>query len=163
MPLYEYHCLGCTLTFESLAALSAARRSGTCPRCGGRSPRVTSAFAIAAGGGRSEKPADRGAAPTSKPERPLCMRYPQVPLLCHMDDPSAKRFVAHVRGQGAQYDDTVAAREELRSKRGEPPPAKPAATAHEHPHGHAGRHSHEHSHGEKKAHAHSHRHARHSH
>ena len=153
MPLYEYHCLGCTLTFESLVPLNAARRSGTCPRCGRRSPRVTSAFAIAGHRGRSEKPLHGAAAPTTKPERPLCMRYPEVPLLCHMDQKSAERFVAHVQGRGAQYDDTVAARVELRKKRGEPPPVRPAAPAHVH--------AHDHSHGGTKSHAHSHHHARH--
>jgi putative FmdB family regulatory protein len=152
MPLYEYHCLGCTLTFESLVSLSGARRSGTCPRCGRRSPRVTSAFAIAGRRGPSEKPPD-GAAPTPKPEPPLCMRYPELPLLCHMDQKSAQRFVAHVRGRGAQFDETVAARAELRKKRGEPP--QPAAPGHVHAHGH--------SHAGTKAHAHSHHHARHSH
>jgi putative FmdB family regulatory protein len=153
MPLYEYHCLGCTLTFESLVPLSAARRSRTCPRCGRRSPRVTSAFAIAGRRGPSEQPLHGAAAPAPKPERPLCMRYPEVPLLCHMDQKSAERFVAHVQGRGAQYDDTVAARVELRKKRGEPPPEKPAAPGHVH--------AHDHSHGGKQAHAHSHRHARH--
>jgi hypothetical protein len=81
------------------------------------------------------------------------MRYPEVPLLCHMDEKSAQCFVAHVRGRGAQYDDQVGAREELRKTRGEPP--APAAVEHVH--------SHDHSHGGKQAHAHSHRHARHSH
>jgi len=153
MPLYEYHCLGCTLTFESLVPLSAARRPGTCPRCGRRSPRVTSAFAIAAHGRQAEKVREASAARTPKPERPLCMRYPEVPLLCHMDQKSAERFVAHVQGRGAQYDETVAARVELGKKRGEPPPVKPAAPAHVH--------AHDHSHGGTKAHAHSHHHARH--
>jgi hypothetical protein len=77
------------------------------------------------------------------------MRYPEVPLLCHMDQKSAERFVAHVQGRGAQYDDHVGAREELRKTRGEPSPAAPAAV--------------EHVHGGKQAHAHSHRHARHRH
>src|SRR5712691_4038115 len=105
MPLYEYHCLGCTLTFESLVPLNAARRSGTCPRCGRRSPRVTSAFAIAAHGRQAEKAREVSAAPTAKAERPLCMRYPEVPLLCHMDQKSAERFVAHV--QGAARNTTI--------------------------------------------------------
>jgi hypothetical protein len=35
-----------------------------------------------------------------------------------MDDRSAARFAAHKLGRGAEYDDTVAARDELRKKRG---------------------------------------------
>jgi hypothetical protein len=37
-----------------------------------------------------------------------------------MDDRSAARFAAHKLGRGAEYDDTVAAREEVRKKRGLP-------------------------------------------
>ncbi len=156
MPLYEYHCPSCRLTFEALEPLRGARRPGTCPRCRHRAPRVSSAFSIAARGGRSDgRPHVASAAVPAKPERPLCLQYPQVPLLCHMDSKSAERFVAHVRGRGAQFDDGVAAKEELRRKRGEPPPAEAA------PSGPA--HSHQHSHGKRRSHAHGHSHARHTH
>ena len=156
MPLYEYHCLGCRLTFEALEPLRGARRPGTCPRCLRRAPRISSAFSVAAHEAQPEgKPHADSAAVKAKPERPLCLRYPQVPLLCHMDRKSAERFVAHVQGGGARYDDGVAAREELRRKRGDPPPAEPAPSGHVH--------SHEHSHGGNKTHAHAHRHARHTH
>jgi hypothetical protein len=70
-----------------------------------------------------------------------------------MDGKSAERFVAHVQGRGAQYDDGVAAREELRKKRGEPPPADPSVPRHSHPH----------SSGKKTGHTHGHSHARHTH
>jgi len=157
MPLYEYHCPSCRLTFEALEPMRGARRPGTCPRCRRRAPRVSSAFSIPASGLRSEGKSHAGsaAAVRAKPERPLCLRYPQVPLLCHMDSKSAERFVAHVQGRGAQHDDKVAAREELHKKRGDPPPADPAPSGHAHPH--------EHSHGGKKPHAHAHPHARHTH
>jgi putative FmdB family regulatory protein len=147
VPLYEYHCPGCALTFEALDPISAAPRSKTCLRCGRRAPRVTSAFSISHG---ERLPAKvEGSMASGKPHSPpLCLRYPQMPLLCHMDQKSAERFVAHVQGRGAQYDDAAGAREELRKKRGEPPPAK-----HDHAHGH--------SHKGKKAHAHSHRHGHH--
>jgi hypothetical protein len=71
-----------------------------------------------------------------------------------MDQTSAERFVANVQGRGAQYEDAVGAREELRKKRGEPPAPEPPA-AHEHGHTH-GR-----SHKGKKGHAHAHRHGHH--
>jgi len=167
MPLYEHHCLSCSLTFETLAPVAAARRPATCPRCGRRSPRVTSFFATPRSGGRSET-AEAAAAAKPKPaERPLCMNYPQVPLLCHMDKPSAERFVAHVSGNGARYDDRIGAREELRKKRGEPSPGVRAnghAHGHDHGHGHSHEkahdhtHGHDHAHGKADGHAQAHRH-----
>ena len=155
MPLYEYHCPSCALTFEALVALRAARSSRSCPQCARRAPRISSGFAITAGGNGAEPASAAGAA--AKPKGPpICMRYPQIPLLCHMDQPSAERFVAKVQGRGAQYDDAVGAREQLRKKRGEPPPAEAKPAAHDDHH-----HHHHHSHAGKKAH--SHRHGRHSH
>ncbi len=134
-----------------------APRSKACRRCGRRAPRVTSAFSIAHAGGPPLKGDGAPAAAKPKQGPPLCLRYPQMPLLCHMDQRSAERFVAHVQGRGAQYDDTVGAREELRKKRGEPPIAKAAPAVHEHGHDHA----HGHSHKGKKGHAHSQRHGHH--
>lgn len=152
MPLYEYHCLGCALTFEALVPIHGAPRSKACVRCGRRAPRVTSAFSIARGSGAAAKGDETQPAVKPKPGPPLCLRYPQMPLLCHMDQPSAERFVEHVQGRGAQYDDAVGAREELRKRRGAPPVAE-APAAHEHAHGH--------SHKGKKGHAHAHRHGHH--
>jgi putative FmdB family regulatory protein len=155
VPLYEYHCPSCELTFEALAPMRTAQRSKACRRCGRRAPRVTSAFSIShAGPGGGEGTA---APIESKPASPLCLRYPQMPLLCHMDQRSAERFVAHVQGRGAQYDDAVEAHEELRKKRGEAPPVVAKTAADEH--GHA--HPHGRSHKGKKGHAHSHRHRHH--
>jgi putative FmdB family regulatory protein len=156
MPLYEYHCPSCRLTFEALEPLRGARRPGTCPRCRRRAPRVSSTFSLAAHAAQSDgKPRGGTAAVKATPERPLCLRYPEVPLLCHMDPKSAERFVAKVQGRGAEYDDRVAAREELRKKRGDPPPAEAAPST--------PAHSHQHSHGKGKSHAHGHSHARHTH
>ena len=155
MPLYEYHCPGCALTFEALEPIEAPR-SKACRRCGRRAPRVTSAFSIAHGGRPAAK--GEGSKAAVKPQGPpLCLRYPQMPLLCHMDQKSAERFVAHVQGRGAQYDDAAGVREELRKKRGEPPVVEPAPTKHPHAHGH----SHGHARKGEKAHAHSHRHGHH--
>ena len=75
----------------------------------------------------------------------------------NMDQKSAERFVAHVQGRGAQYDDAVGTREELRKRRGEPSAAEAAPPKPEHAHGHG----HAHSHKGKKPHAHSHRHGHH--
>ena len=49
MPLYEYHCPSCDLTFEVLTSLSEASKKKPCPECGRRAPRIVSAFAIASG------------------------------------------------------------------------------------------------------------------
>jgi hypothetical protein len=48
-----------------------------------------------------------------------------------MDDRSASRLAAYRSGRGAEYDDTVAAREELRGKQGESP-AKAGHESHSH-------------------------------
>lgn len=156
MPLYEYHCPRCALTFEALEPMSAAARSRACRCCGRRAPRVTSAFSIAHGGRPTTK-SDGSPKAVKAQGPPLCLRYPQMPLLCHMDQKSAERFVAHVQGRGAQYDDAVGTREELRKRRGEPPAAEAAPPKPEHAHGHG----HAHSHRGKKPHAHSHRHGHH--
>src|SRR5262245_18566044 len=133
--------------------MNTAPRSKACRRCGRRAPRVTSAFAISH---EAEAPTKRDGSPAAIKAQgpPLCLRYPQMPLLCRMDRKSAERFVAHVQGRGAQYDDAAGAREELRKKRGEPPAPEPTPTKHDHAHGHA----HGHSHKGQKGHAHSHRH-----
>jgi hypothetical protein len=48
-----------------------------------------------------------------------------------MDDPSASRLAAYRRGRGAEYDDTVASREELQKKQAELP-AKVGQERHSH-------------------------------
>ena len=49
MPLYEYHCVRCDLTFEELSLMSESHKKKACPECGKRAPRIVSAFAIASG------------------------------------------------------------------------------------------------------------------
>ena len=135
MPIYECHCLACDLTFEVLAPLSQARKAHACPDCGRASQRVVSAFAIASASAAAEqKKQNAQRAPVKKDQRPLCLQYPHLPLLCHMDETAAKRWIAHSQGRGSEFDDRLAKREELRKQRGEPAPAKPAAPAHGHSH-----------------------------
>ena len=167
MPIYEYYCLTCDDTFELLTSLSDAAKKKPCHACGRKAPRTVSAFAIASGGNGHHE----GATPvtTKQPgdSRPLCMKYPQVPLSCHMDEPSLKRFVAHKQGRGAEYDDKMAAKAELRKQRGIPEPVV-AAPSHGHDHHHFRRHAetqpattkkgkdHGHDHGHSHEHGHSH-------
>jgi putative FmdB family regulatory protein len=134
MPLYECHCLACDLTFEVLAPLREARRKKPCPDCGAPSPRVASAFAIAAAVLPTVDQEAGIPARKRKDSRPLCSQNPHLPLLCHMDEKSARRFVAHANGRGSEYDDKVAKREDIRRTRGEPAP--PGDTG-GHSHGHA--------------------------
>ena len=158
MPLYEYHCPSCDFTFEVLASLSGRQEKSACPECGRRAPRVVSSFAIARGAnGDGGTRADNKPGP-AKDARPLCLQHPHLPLLCHMDDKAARRWVAHAHGRGAEYDDTAAMREELRTKRGELPPKAQAsdgsaADAHAHSHAHSYR-RHPHQHGGAHSHGH---------
>jgi putative FmdB family regulatory protein len=162
MPLYEWECLSCDIRFEELAPVSEGRLERACPDCGRMSPRVVSTFAIASG--VSPEPQTAAAAKSSKaPETPICLRYPHIPLLCHMDKPTAERAVAHAQGRGAEYDDRKGQAEETRKKRGLPPPPPPAPPPHAHfhkrhqasgtqEHGHSGpEHDHPHDHGAKSA------------
>lgn len=115
MPLYESWCANCETIFEQLAPVSAARNPLRCPRCGRRSPRIASAFAIALGRDRVERPT---ASESNAFEAPP--RMPSFARLCGMDDKSAARLAAHKAGRGAEYDDQLAAREESRRKLGAP-------------------------------------------
>jgi putative FmdB family regulatory protein len=182
MPIYEYYCLSCDLTFELLTSLSESTKKKPCPECGRKAPRTVSAFAIASGGNSQQ--AGQPVATQPHDPRPLCMKYPQVPLSCHMDEPSLKRFVAHMRGRGAEYDDKQAAASELRKQRSLPEPvATPPSHGHDHhhfrrhgasqtttqnntsahDHGHSHTHDHGRSHKKEKSHSHSHAHGAHAH
>ncbi len=135
MPIFEWRCAACELTFEGLAAAADAGRTRACPECGRRAKRIMSAarFAVkgAADGARpGAAAASAGANDVTKLQPPPWAR------MCWMDDRSAARFAAHKLGRGAEYDDTLAAREERREREGLPP-EKPAAPAHSHAHGHA--------------------------
>lgn len=134
MPLYECHCAGCDLTFEVLAPLSASgMKSRPCPGCGRPSRRVISAVSFAIGGGARAHPADE----PSDPSRPdiTKLRVPPYARICGIDDRSAARFAAYKLGRGAEYDDKLAAREDLRKRRGAPPEPSPPAPAHGHDRG----------------------------
>jgi putative FmdB family regulatory protein len=178
MPIYECHCLSCDLTFEVLAPLSKSRKRQECPDCGQPAQRIVSAFAIASSSKKAQLKKQNGERTLAKTEqRPLCLQNPHLPLLCHMDEISAKRWIAHSKGRGTEFDDKLAKREELRKERGEPKPAKPA-DSHVHSHRrHANNNTetvqtpsrpntqsqskpHSHSHGSKSdGHSHSHGHA----
>jgi putative FmdB family regulatory protein len=132
MPIYEWECLACEITFEDLAPVSEGRLERACPSCGRMSPRVVSAFAIASGAVAQPQPSAAATAAGGAVKPPICLRYPHIPLLCHMDQPTAERAVAYAHGRGAEYDDKKGTREELRKKRGLPPPPPPAPPAHFH-------------------------------
>jgi len=166
MPLYEYHCPSCDFTFEVLSSLSEASKKKPCPECGRRAPRIVSAFAIASGGGGPHTGEVATVAQQPRDPRPLCMKYPQIPLSCHMDEPSVRRFAAHAQGRGNEYDDKVAKQVEVRKQRGMPEPVvTPPAHGHDHDRslrrhavtqqpGHE--HTHGHSHAKGKTHTHAH-------
>jgi putative FmdB family regulatory protein len=133
MPLYEWECLACEIRFEDLAPVSDGRLDRSCPNCGRMSPRVVSSFAIAAGASPEPQAAARTAGARGA-DAPICLRYPHIPLLCHMDKPTAERAVAYAQGRGAEHDDRKGQAAEMRKKRGLPPPPSPAPPAHAHFH-----------------------------
>jgi hypothetical protein len=154
------------MTFEVLERAGHANRRHPCPECGRPSRRIASTFAIASSGSnvRNAKSANSTAAANGTAAAnavahkrgsgpPLCLQNPHVPLLCHMDQKSGERFIAHFNGRGDEYDDKMASREDLRKKRGLPPPAgahnRQNSGGHSHSHGktrssHAGSHAHPH-------------------
>jgi putative FmdB family regulatory protein len=127
MPLYECRCERCDLTFEVLAPLSARTKARPCPECGRSSQRVLSAATLARGG--SSRAGASGELARHSDVTKLTL--PPHERLCWMDDHSASRIAAYRRGRGAEYDDTVAARDELQKKRAEPP-AKAGHENHSH-------------------------------
>ena len=131
MPLYEWECLVCDIRFEDLAPVSEGRLERSCPSCGRMSPRVVSSFAIASGAAPEPQPSANAAGGRAG-EAPICLRYPHIPLLCHMDKPTAERAVAYAQGRGAEHDDRKGQADEMRKKRGLPPPPPPSPPAHAH-------------------------------
>jgi putative FmdB family regulatory protein len=111
MPIYEWRCGACGLTFEGLAALQACRSRRRCPECGGLAARVISSFAIAAGDATGELEID-------VLTRPLAPPIPPAARFCWMNDRAAERFAAHRIGRGAEYDDRQARAKELGEQRG---------------------------------------------
>jgi hypothetical protein len=97
-----------------------------------------SAFAITQGvRGEPFDPVIASQKKSSDP-RPLCMQHSQIPLACHMDEYSVKRFAAHASGRGNAFDDKVAEAKEVRKQRGlAQPKYAPATHGHDHDHGHA--------------------------
>ena len=143
MPIYEYHCSICDRIFEDLSRLSDGQKRKPCPVCGKRAPRIVSGFAIATGvNGVPYDPVV--ATQRSGDQRPLCMQNAKIPLSCHMDEYSVKRFAAHALGNGNEFDDKVAKAKEVRRDRGLQEPGYAPAT-HGHDHSADGSHSHSHA------------------
>jgi putative FmdB family regulatory protein len=128
MPLYEYFCDNCLSSFEALVRLSASLQDVyPCPGCGGRSRRILSAVNFATERRTSISPPGR--VRDGKPDVTSLTLQPAA-RLCWMDDQSAARLAAYKAGRGAEYDDTVAVRQELSSQRGDG--GKPAPSSHSH-------------------------------
>ena len=128
MPLYECRCERCDLTFEVLAPLSTRTKARPCPECGRSSRRVISAAIVGLSGTRWDNAGESARLSQNDVTK---LTLPPHERLCWMDDHSASRIAAYRRGRGAEYDDTVAAREELQKKRAEPP-ARAGHESHSH-------------------------------
>lgn len=59
MPVYEYYCRNCEMTFEKLRPVSASDQTAACPAGHGGAARTISVFATLSAGGR-EQPAAGG-------------------------------------------------------------------------------------------------------
>lgn len=131
MPLYEWHCAGCGLTFESLVGLGERHRRRRCPECASPARRVISNFAIAASDATGKREIEALT-------RPLAPPLPAAARFCWMNDQAAERFAAYRTGRGAEYDDRQALAHELRKQRGDPavkrlgPKGKRSATSKSH-------------------------------
>lgn len=130
MPLYEWRCVACEGVFEVLTSAGAAIRRRPCPSCGAKSERVISSFAIHSGSAIATASEKAAAAQTDVTK----LKLPNFARLCGMDDYSATRLAAHKIGRGAEFDDTVAAREQERAAKGEslPKPSSVRKPKHSH-------------------------------
>jgi putative FmdB family regulatory protein len=132
MPLYEYLCDGCRITFEALLPLSASQSElHTCPSCGEGSRRILSAVNFAAGSRTSIL--RQGQVRAGKLDV-TSLTLPPAARLCWMDNQSAARLAAYKAGRGAEYEDTIAVRKELAAQHGngDNEDAKSAPLAHSH-------------------------------
>jgi putative FmdB family regulatory protein len=114
MPLYEWRCAACDVTFEALVAAGASKRRRACPVCGRRSDRVMSAARFHSG----KTPAPADVRPAGAKRDVTQLRVPGPARICWMDDRSASRLAAYKHGRGAEYDDTMAVRDEAKKKYG---------------------------------------------
>jgi putative FmdB family regulatory protein len=114
MPLYEWRCGACDQTFEALVAIGASKRRRACPVCGRPSDRVMSAARFHSG----RAPAPTDVRPAGAKRDVTQLRVPSPARICWMDDRSASRLAAYKHGRGAEYDDTMAARDEAKKKHG---------------------------------------------
>ena len=112
MPIYEWYCGGCDLTFEGLAGLGERRRRRRCPECARPAPRVVSNFAIAGADATGDREIE-------SLTRPLAPPLPPAARFCWMNDQAAERFAAYRTGRGTEYDDHQAQARELRTQRGD--------------------------------------------
>ncbi len=78
--------------------------------------------------GRAAPPID--ARPAGAKRDVTELGVPSAARMCWMDDRSASRLAAYKHGRGAEYDDTMAARDEAKKKYGTA--AKPSSHRHGH-------------------------------
>ena len=121
MPVYEWHCRRCEISFEALTRLSERSRTRECPRCGQPARRVISRVAIGSrcGGAAASAGGDAGDSEWA------AYRLPPADRFCWMDDKAAERLGAYQAGRGTEYDEKQAMKAEARQRRGEPEPPKP--------------------------------------
>jgi hypothetical protein len=134
--LVDYRCTQCAgVTEQRVPPPPPAQRA--CPACGGIARRV---FAPAGVIGRSRPPAgmpapgtgapsgsgsarpDRGGASGPDAAVPLCLRYRDVPGLCHMAPSAARAWIARARGDNRALDRELERQERAASEGSGGPP-----------------------------------------
>jgi putative FmdB family regulatory protein len=130
MPIYEWRCAACEITFEALEPAARATVRKRCPHCGRAARRTVSTFAISAGNSAVNS-ARRAAADLDVTK----LKVPPFARLCGMDDHSAARFAAYKLGRGTEFDDKTQSRAEIEQREARSdPPSKPARKANRHHH-----------------------------
>lgn len=129
MPLYEYFCDSCMMSFEALVPSGAPLHNvHACRNCGERSRRILSTVNFAT----ERRTSDLATGHVHAKPDVTRLTLPPAARLCWMDNESAARLAAYKAGRGSEYDDTVAARKELAFQRSESEPSKPALSMHSH-------------------------------
>jgi hypothetical protein len=112
--LVDYACPACRGRSEQWADNPVPSRA-TCPACGAQARRAWSPVGLASGSetGKSGPEPVTGTSGIAPDEmaRPLCVRNPDVPGLCHLSPAAARTWVARARKDNRALEREIAQQE----------------------------------------------------